>query len=189
MNKSTEFGKVIFLNGATSSGKSTIASLLQATISEPFWHVSIDTLRDGGMLPLDRINSGEFKWSELRAGFFDGFHHTLPAFVNAGNNLIVEHIVETKEWLGILLSLLAPFDVYFVGIHAPLEVLEQRELARRNRPIGGARKDFETIHLHTIYDLELNATLLPEQNVSILIQGWTQRTRPSAFNLMYSQQI
>jgi chloramphenicol 3-O phosphotransferase len=37
-------GKIIFLHGASSSGKSTIAKLLQNTIDEPFWHVSIDHL-------------------------------------------------------------------------------------------------------------------------------------------------
>lgn len=184
-----ESGKIILLNGATSSGKSTIATLLQAKIDEPFWHFSIDHLRDAGVLPLDRINSGEFKWSELRDSFFGGFHHSLPAYVQAGNNLIVEHIVETKEWMDLLVDLLEPFDVYFIGIHAPLQVLERREAERGDRPVGGARKDFETIHLHAIYDFELDSTLLPEQNVDLLLQAWKKRTQPSAFKQMSSQKV
>ncbi len=182
--QNTKAGNVIFLNGATSSGKSTIARLLQSKIGEPFWHISIDHLRDAGVLPLARIKSGEFKWAELRRAFFRGFHHSLPAYAAAGNNLIVEHIVETKEWMSLLVELLQPFDVYFVGIHCPLEELERREKERKDRPVGDARRDFETIHVHALYDLELDSTLPTEQNIDLLLSAWKQRTRPSAFQQM-----
>jgi chloramphenicol 3-O phosphotransferase len=65
-------GKVILLNGATSSGKSSIALALQSEIDAPFWHFSIDHLRDAGVLPLDRIRRGDFHWAALRDAFFDG---------------------------------------------------------------------------------------------------------------------
>ncbi len=42
-------GKVIFLNGASSSGKSTIAKLLQPRLEEPFLHMQLDTFIE--MLP------------------------------------------------------------------------------------------------------------------------------------------
>ena len=178
-------GKIILLNGATSSGKSTTAKELQAKIDEPFWHFSIDHLRDSGVLPLTRIRSGEFKWEELREDFFNGFHHSLPAFAEAGNNLIVEHIVETKEWMALLVELLQPFDVYFVGVHCPVDELERREKKRKDRPHGGARKDFDSIHVHAIYDLELDSTLPLEQNVASLIAAWKQRDpSSSAFKKM-----
>ena len=187
MNTSHPFnkaGKVIFLNGATSSGKSTIAALLQARIDEPFWHFSIDHFREAGILPLDRIRSGEFDWKELRASFFDGFHRALAAYVAAGNNLIIEHVIETKQWLDLLVEQLAPFDIYFVGIHCPLDELERREAARGDRPIGGARQDFETAHARTQYDLELDGTLSADANVIQLLEGWKRRTQPSAFSRM-----
>ncbi len=41
---------IIFLHGASSSGKSTIAKELQSRIEVPFWHISIDHLRDSGVL-------------------------------------------------------------------------------------------------------------------------------------------
>ena len=55
---------VIFLYGASSSGKSTIAKALQKRIENPFWHISIDHLRDAGVLPTERFKSGEFLWSD-----------------------------------------------------------------------------------------------------------------------------
>ena len=115
------FGKVILLNGASSAGKSSIARAVQARIDAPFWHYSIDHIRDSGMLPMDRIRRGDFVWSEMRPAFFDGFHRSLPALVGAGNNLIVEIIFETREWLADVVGLLAPFDVFFVGVHCDLE--------------------------------------------------------------------
>ena len=92
-------GRIILLNGASSSGKSTIARALQAQLGDPFWHISIDHLRDAGVLPLDRIRSGEFAWSEMREAFFLGFERSLAAYTSAGNDLIVEYIVETREWM------------------------------------------------------------------------------------------
>jgi chloramphenicol 3-O phosphotransferase len=66
-------GRIILLNGASSSGKSSIARAVQAKIEGPFWHISIDHLRDAGVLPMDRFRSGEFKWSGAREAFFNGF--------------------------------------------------------------------------------------------------------------------
>jgi chloramphenicol 3-O phosphotransferase len=175
-------GKAILLNGASSSGKSSIARAVQDRIGEPFWHFSIDHLRDAGVLPLDRIRSGEFPWPAQREAFFDGFHKSLPAFLGPGNNLIIEHIVETPAWMRRLVGLLAGHDLFFVGVHCSLAELERRERSRGDRPIGGAARDFHAIHRHAIYDLELDATQPPEANAVVLIQAWSARTRPSAFD-------
>ena len=173
-------GKVILLNGASSAGKSSIARAVQARIEAPFWHYSIDHIRAGGMLPLDRIRRGDFVWREMRPAFFDGFHRSLPALAGAGNNLLVEHIFETREWLRDVAGLLAPFDAFLVGVHCDLEELERREQARGDRPLGDARRDFETAHLHAIYDLELDGSEPPELNAERLIEAWRVRTRPTA---------
>jgi len=181
------FGKVILLNGASSAGKSSIARAVQARIDAPFWHYSIDHIRDSGMLPMDRIRRGDFVWSEMRPAFFDGFHRSLPALVGAGNNLIVEIIFETREWLADVVGLLAPFDVFFVGVHCDLEELERREKARGDRRLGDARRDFETAHRHAVYDFELDAIQPPEANANRLIEAWRTRRRPTAFETLREQ--
>ncbi len=180
-------GKVILLNGASSSGKSTIASLLQNSIPEPFWCISIDHLRDAGVLPTARIKSGEFPWSSLRKNFFDGYHRSLASYAEAGNNLIIEHIVETEEWMRELVTLFERFDVYFVGLHCSIEELERREAQRKDRPLGDAARDSQVVHKFATYDLELDSNRPPEENVSVIIFGWQQRTRPSAFQRMASK--
>ena len=175
-------GKIILLNGASSSGKSSIARALQGITDEPFWHFSIDHLRDAGVLPLERFRRGEFRWLAHRAAFFDGFHRSLPALAGAGNNLIVEHIVETPAWMRQIVELLEGFDIFFVGVHCPLDELERREVARGDRPIGDARRDFETIHGHAIYDLELDALRAPNVNARALLHAWRARAGCTAFS-------
>ena len=172
------------MNGASSSGKSTLSEALQEKLESPFWHYSIDHLFAANILPHARIKSKEFLWSDLRPQFFAGFHHSLPALAKAGNNLIIEHIVETKEWMTLLLELLAPFDVFFVGVHCPLPELERREQMRGNRRIGEARQDFETVHTFGVYDLEIDATKDLNTNVGTVISAWKTRKQPSAFHTM-----
>lgn len=177
-------GKIVLLNGASSAGKSTLARAFQATIEIPFWHYSIDHLLAAKILPSERIQSGEFLWSNLRSAFFSGFHNSIPALASAGNNLIVEHIVETEEWMERLLRLLLPFDVFFVGVHCSLNELERREVARGDRRIGDARNDYFITHTFGTYDLEIDSTAPLEQNVALLIKAWSERTQPSAFTQM-----
>ncbi len=173
-------GKVILLNGASSSGKSTLAAALQAALEEPFWHYSIDHLLAASVLPRERIDAGHFTWKELRPQFFAGFHASVPALAAAGNNLVVEHIVESEPWMDRLANLLRGLDVFFVGVHCPLEELERRERLRGDRRIGEARADFETTHRHCEYDFEVSSTMPAEANAEAVIGAWKRRSAPSA---------
>lgn len=172
--------QVIFLHGASSSGKSTIAKALQARIEKPFWHISIDHIRDAGVLPTGRFRSGEFSWRDAREAFFDGFHRSLAAYADAGNHLILEHILDTDGWLATLKSLLAHHDVFFVAVHCPLEILIEREKQRGDRPLGSARRDFETIHVGKLYDLELDTGDGVDYNVERLLTAWRSGERSSS---------
>ena len=129
-----------------------------------------------------RIRNGELDWAHMRPTVFDGFHRSVSAFVKAGNNLIVDHIIEHEQWLADLLRLLAPFDVFFVGVHCPLPELERRERQRGNRRPGEARGDFDTVHHFTEYDLDIDATQPTEGNVARLITAWQARSHPTAFD-------
>ena len=172
---------VIFLHGASSSGKSTLARMVQSRIERPFWHISIDHLRDAGVLPLERVKAGDFAWREMRVPFFEGFHASLAAYAAAGNNLIVEHILDTPGWQGELAALFRPFDVLFVAVHCPVEELRRRELARGDRPVGSAEKDALTIHVGRRYDLEVETEDGVEANATRVIAAWRGERMGSRF--------
>ena len=49
----------------------------------------------------------------MRPRFFDGFHRCIPAMAAAGNDLVVEHVVEFAGWRAQLDELL---DVFWVAV-------------------------------------------------------------------------
>lgn len=117
---------------------------------------------------------------------FEGYFRCLPALLGAGNNLVVDFVVETGEQLTRLVQLLAPFDVFFVGVHCPLPELERRERARGDRArgdrrIGDTRRDYETVHTFSAYDFEVDSTEPPERNAEAIIAAWKVRERPGVF--------
>lgn len=184
------FGKIILLNGASSSGKTTLALALQDKISEPFWHYSIDHFREADILPMKRIKDGDFDWAQMREPFFNGFHHSIATFAQTGNNLIVEHIVETQEWMDRLVVLLSSFDIFFVGVHCELEELEKRARARGNGKIEEARNDYGIVHTFGEYDLELDTSdATTEQNVTSLLDAWSKRPHDHSFLRMKAQYL
>jgi chloramphenicol 3-O phosphotransferase len=128
-------GRIILLHGASSAGKSTLAKAVQGALDEPFMHFSSDHLSPG--LPARRDAEGAFQWrGDRRSRFFDGFHHSIAALAAAGNDLIVEHIIECAGWRRGLQQILEPFDVFLVGVHCSLDEIDRRELARGDRRIG-----------------------------------------------------
>ena len=180
-------GKIIILNGPSSSGKTTLALALQKQFELPFIRFSFDLFLDHKAFPLEGIRNGTFSWDQMRPAVFSGIHQCLPALATAGNNIIFDHIIETKAWLHHLISLIAELDVFFVGLHCSLPELERRELQRGDRRAGEARLDFETVHSVTSYDLEVNSEDPLEDNVASLIQAWKERKHPSALDKMIQE--
>ena len=90
---------------------------------------------------------------------FDGYYRCLAALASAGNNIVVDYIVETQDQLGRLVNLLAPSDVFYVCLHCPLPELERRERKRGDRRSGDARRDHALVNHFGPYDAELDGML------------------------------
>jgi chloramphenicol 3-O phosphotransferase len=176
-------GRIILLNGASSSGKSTLAAALQAALDEPFLHVSSDQFVAAGMLPPRRQDGGPFDWwHQVRPRFFAGFHRCLPALAAAGNDLIVEHIIEFRAWRHDLAVLLADLDVFLIGVHCALDELDRREGVRGDRRIGEGRTHVEVESIHTFgpYDLEVDTTAgIGYDLIDSILTAWRRRTPPT----------
>jgi len=180
-------GKIIIINGPSSSGKTTLALALRKQLEIPFLRFSFDLFLDNNVLPMEQIRAHIFSWDSMRSSVFSGIHQCLPALATAGNNLIFDHIIETKAWQDDLIQLIAELDVFFVGLHCSLPELERREVQRGDRRSGDARTDFETIHSFTSYDLELNSENPVEENARTLIAAWRERKHPSALDKMLQE--
>ena len=167
MNRSAQ---IILLNGVGSSGKSSIAKELQKIAGKPFLHVQMDDFRamlpealqdhpDGfafeetseNAKPLVVIKTGSVGARALR-----GMRHAIAAMAAQGNNLIVDDVMlenEQEEYA----ALLSGFEVFFVGVFVPLDVLEARERQRGDRMIGLARWQYDRLHRGKKYDLEIDS--------------------------------
>lgn len=166
-------GRIIFLNGTSSSGKTTLANALREALDEPFCYYASDQLADAGFRTVKRCirhnpASGE------RGRFFDGFHRSIAAFAQAGNDLIVEHIIEEQSWADQLATLFAGLDVFWIGVHAPIEETERRERERGNRQIGEARYHLKT-HAFCRYDLDVDTSEPADQLALRILAAWNCR--------------
>jgi chloramphenicol 3-O phosphotransferase len=184
--------KIIYLNGPSSSGKSTLARALQEALDEPFLHLGIDKMI--GFMP-PKINNWEggqselgFSWKaakdptgqsvyEVRAGpFAKKITRTLKdvalLFISQGYHLIIDDVAFGADEVGEWRQVLKDKCVLYVGVTTPLEVLEKREQARKDRMIGGARGQYFKVHENVSYDLEIDTycqTL--EENVAKIKQA------------------
>jgi chloramphenicol 3-O phosphotransferase len=176
---------VILLNGASSSGKTTVALALQRALEAPFLYFSSDQLVAAGVLPdVDRSGiPGPWAWHTIRPRFFDGFHRATAALAAAGNSLIVEHVIEFQSWYDDLLELLADCDVFYVGVDCSLSELERRERERGDRVIGEGRSHLEDgVHTWGPYDMRIDTSLSRAEDSARRIQrAFHERTPPSAF--------
>jgi chloramphenicol 3-O phosphotransferase len=172
-------GRVILLNGASSSGKSTLAKALQGALPQPFLHVSSDQLVQAGMLPHRSSDGGAFDWwHQIRPRFFAGFHRCLPAFAEAGNDLIVDHVIEFRSWRAELARLLAGLDVFLIGVHCDLEELDRRERRRGDRRAGEGRAHLTIDRIHTFgpYDLDIDTTAgVTADLIQDIVDAWHRR--------------
>lgn len=165
--------KVIFLSGTSSSGKSTVAKLLQQRLDAPFLHMQLDTYIE--MMPY--INN------ELFFRMASGFHRSIAAMVSAGNNVIVDHVLIDNSWLEECVNLLTG-HVVFVGFYCPLDELERREKQRDQRRQGFARSQFERIHHGKVYDVQVDTSdLSPEQCAEKILEFY-KNEQPTAFRQM-----
>ncbi len=61
------------------------------------------------------------------------------SFMNSGFNLVIDDVLLSDRVFDYALRVLKTYKVYLVGVHAPLQVREDREISRGNRPIGHTR--------------------------------------------------
>lgn len=172
---------VLFLHGASSSGKTTLAQEILGQASAPLWHLSIDHLRDAGIWRMEQFGQGRAEWRAYRERYFAGFHAAIAAVAKAGNDILLEHILDTPHWVSDLRQGLADQNVFFVRLDTPEDVLRARETARADRPEGSAVKDASHIHKGLTYDLTLKGTTPVMSNVAQLRAAWDVHLPPSAF--------
>src|SRR5262245_7053231 len=78
----------------------------------------------------------------------------------------------------------APLGGWLVGMRPPLEVSEQWEARRGDRPVGQARNHYALIHAHGVYDLLLDPSQLSPDECAAAILARLESGPPEAFRIL-----
>jgi len=129
-------GRVIVLNGASSSGKSSLAAALLEILAGPWTVLAVDDFHSAR----SRGTWTEAEFAPIMRRTVLGFHRAVAGFASAGNDVIVDHVLSEPWRREDLASQLTGLSAVLVAVNCPLEELERREAARGDRPPGLAAR-------------------------------------------------
>lgn len=201
-------GKIIFMNGQSSTGKTAIVKELQPLLKEPFLHVGVDMFyrmmprRYFGKDPTEddpayqgfrwrTVKQGDEIWYDLTPGpigyrMLEGMRQAIAAMASVGNNIIVDENVIYEGQMEGYLAALRDFDVLFVGVRCSLEEIERREEERGDRRAGHAKGHYHLTHVLVdkfgSYDLDIDTTnATPEECARMIEHHLLEGPPPTAF--------
>lgn len=158
--------QIIMLNGGSSSGKTTIATCLQAILPSSWLRQGVDTLLDAMPQRLLASDSGiafgvdgsvhpgrEFR--QLESAWMQG----IAAMVHAGARIIIDDVflsgVDSRNrWQ----AALADLSVLWVGVRCDPAVATERERRRGDRVTGMAQIQAQMVHAGIEYDIQVDTT-------------------------------
>ena len=168
-------GRIIFLNGTSSSGKSSIArELLDVLDDGVFFHLAVDSFN--AMRTKRALDDEELDTALRRTRM--GFHRSVAAMAEVGNDVVVDHVLSEPWRLLDCLSVLPPERVLFVGVLCPPEELTRRERARGDRPVGLAAHQYDLVHRHGDYDLECDTSTATPRECAERIKSFLPHLPP-----------
>ena len=194
--------KIIFLNGCGSSGKTSIAKAIQHESPELWLTFGVDTFID--MIPFGR--------QEPYLKFIPGQNeHGTTMHVESGpegvklfsvmpkfaemlaaseNNLIIDEVLFDEEALKAYVHHLKTHTVYYIGVFCDLEVLQEREVLRRDRCIGLSNDQINRVHQGALnsYDFKVDTTAIsPFEAARLILKYIDDNPVPKAFRVLGKQ--
>lgn len=202
-------GSIIVINGASCAGKTTLARAIQDLAIEPYIILSLDQFRDSlpsryrglnspqgssgaeglNIVPITHdgrvltdIQFGPYGQSVLR-----GMRRTIATLADEGLNVIVDDVILSSSFRDDYLQALRGLSVVFVGVHCNIEEMNRRERMREGRFPGTAESTLAKVHLHMLYDVEVDATHKPPTELAQEVLKCTSKpASPNALERMLS---
>ena len=186
-------GKIIFLNGVSSAGKTTLAKVLQSRLAEPFYLISRDVFCE--MEPKKFL---EINLDKTRGTALTGLHHNIKTLSDIGINVIVDHVLLKEQGSAYnitglsnmeeCVSLLHGHDVLFVLVVCPLDEQQRREQLRGDRRIGQGESQLPRLSPQDTYDITADTFHEPiEICADRIIDLLDCPERHTAFQTLWSQ--
>lgn len=148
--------KAVLLNGASSSGKSTLAKSLQECIKrdkkEEYEIISIDNFLT---MTVDEpiYEDDVFEVSPLLC-------RQALNVLKSGRGVIIDHVITSKRIYMQLTEALKEYTLLSIHVTCPLNELKKRESKRGNRCVGSAWASYEYLYPKVGYDLILDTSEL-----------------------------
>lgn len=174
-------GRILLLNGASSSGKTSLGRALLPLLPDPWFLVPADVI---GALRSPSFTR-ELDDAEVAAVLRrtrSGYHRAVVGLAEAGNDVVMDYPLSEPWRLEELLALTLGYDVTLVDVWCAPEERARREAARGDRPAGLA---LSQEHVYDLPDRDLRVDTthrLPEaaaaEVAALLVEGRT----PTAFD-------
>ncbi len=184
--------EIIYINGPSSAGKTTLSRALQERLPEPYLYLSIDTLIE--LMPI-KVNDWSGQGSaigysfqqivdeegyttyrvvagEYGAKIATAFRTMVLALARSGLKLIIDDIAFGAAQVQLWRDCLRDFATLWIGVTASPEMLFAREAARGDRLIGSARDQLARVHQGITYDLVIDTTALSTDEATERIVGY-----------------
>jgi chloramphenicol 3-O phosphotransferase len=157
---------VIILNGASSSGKTSVAKALQELMPVLYLNFSIDSVLYAlpqseltNMIRGAPVSKPEYDYDTL----VRGYHASAAALLGSGNRLILDNAITKVDWRRDLAARLKPFQAVWVGVECSASELRAREERRGDRALGTAEREAALVHEHVRYDLVIDTSSCSSQ--------------------------
>ena len=147
MNK----GRIIVLNGVSSSGKTTLVRELQKKLSETYYCLANDTFVN--MLPFKCWDDDP---KEYMSQALIMLNIVIKTFSDDKKNVIVDQVMQSTDRSNIFKDLvirLHGYPVLMVNVVCPIQELERREKERGDRNIGQAVSQLPLLNPQDGYDI------------------------------------
>lgn len=156
-------GKIILLNGVSSSGKTSLGWKIQDTAKTHYYLISQDQFCEMWPAPF---------WSQNPEKEFNHtmsmMYKTIEMFASLGENVVVDHVLLNNEKLksdngeGTLEDFkkhLDGYEVLYVHVTCQIEELRKREAERGDREIGNAEGQIPYIDPQSGYDITVDTSV------------------------------
>ena len=166
MNK----GKIIFLNGVTSSGKTTIVDALQARRDVFFYVVANDLFQE--MVGEQYLEEDYWKYlSEVIIMMY----HAAKLYSDMGKNVLIDGILverdEIKPHYRQLLEIMKDNPLDIVEVYCPLDICKQRNIERGDRYESQSDEQAALMNPEIVYRMRVDTSKLsPEECADAIIR-------------------
>ncbi len=158
MIKNMEKGRIIFLNGVTSAGKTSIVEALQDQEDIFFYVVANDLFQE--MIGEKYLQENYWKYlSEVIIMMY----HTAKLYSDMGKNVLIDGILvereEIKPHYHQLLEILKNNPLDIVEVYCPLDICKQRNMIRGDRYETQSQEQYDLMAKNIKYSARVNTSI------------------------------